>query len=224
MKKDYCILYAEDDEKIRNGYINFLNMEYERVHGASNGKEALELYEKHSPDIVILDINMPIMDGLQTAKKIRKKDAKTKIVMLTAYSDKSKLLEAIELNLSKYLIKPVSTFEFRDVLANIVANIEGTVDEVYDIDDSFSWNSSKKALYKDGKEIYLTKKEITLIDLFCSNPNTTYSNVDILNHVWSDEASSDFSTNKIRSLFSKLKSKLGENIFVSIYGLGYKLK
>lgn len=224
MKKNYCLVYAEDDEKIRNGYINFLNMEFEKVYGAKNGEEAYKLYKQHSPDIVILDINMPIMDGLQVAKKIREKDDKTKIVMLTAYSDKGKLLQAIELNLFKYLIKPVSTFEFRDVLFSIVDNIEGDVDDMYEIDEKFTWNKTRKTLYKDDNEVYLTRKEMELLDLFCSNPNTTYSNIDILNHIWEDDTSEDFSTNKIRSLFSKLKSKLGDNLFVSIYGLGYKIK
>ena len=224
MKKDYCIIYAEDDEKIRTGYLNFLDMEFTRVYGASNGKEAYELYQEVKPDIIILDINMPIMDGLQVAKKIRKEDEKVKILMLTAYSDKSKLLQAIELNLFKYLIKPVSTFEFKDVLNDMVKNIEKLEDEMLIIDNEFKWNKSKKILYRMDEEMYLTKKEILLIDLFCSNPNTTYSNEDILNLVWEDEINIDFNTNKVRSLFSKLKSKIGANLFTSIYGVGYRLK
>ncbi len=224
MKKDYCIVYAEDDEKIRTGYLNFLNMEFTKVYGASNGREALELYENMNPDIMILDINMPIMDGLQVAKQIRKRDDKVKLLMLTAYSDKNKLLQAIELNLFKYLIKPVSTFEFRDVLSDIVKDIEKSEDDFHIIDNSFKWNKNKKILYRDDQEVYLTKKELLLIDLFCSNPSTTYSNEDILNLVWEDEINVDYSTNKVRSLFSKLKSKIDANLFTSIYGVGYRLK
>lgn len=224
MKKDYCIVYAEDDEKIRSGYLNFLDMEFAKVYGASNGKEALELYHDVKPDIMILDINMPIMDGLQVAKHIRKEDDKVKLLMLTAYSDKNKLLQAIELNLYKYLIKPVSTFEFRDVLFEIVKDIEKNVDDYLTIDKEFKWNKNKKILYRNEEEMYLTKKEMLLLDLFCSNPNTTYSNEDILNLVWEDEINVEYSTNKVRSLFSKLKTKIGANLFTSIYGVGYRLK
>lgn len=224
MKKNYCVVYAEDDNKIRTGYLNFLDMEFTKVYGASNGKEALELYSEVNPDIMILDINMPIMDGLQVAKKIRKDDDKVKLIMLTGYSDKAKLLQAIELKLFKYLIKPVSTFEFKDVLNDVVKDMQKDDDDYHIIDKHFKWNKNKKILYKDDQEIYLTKKEILLIDLFCSSPNTTYSNEDILNLVWEDEIDVDYSTNKVRSLFSKLKSKIDANLFTSIYGVGYRLK
>lgn len=224
MKKDYSLVYAEDDELIREGYLKFLNHHFTKVYGAKNGQEALELYEHCSPDIMILDINMPLLDGLKVAKKIRQKDAKIKILMLTAYSDKGKLLEAIELNLCKYLIKPVSTFEFREALEKVVKQIKDIDDDTYVLNEKFVWNRTKKAIYKNGEEIYLTKKEMLLLELFFSNPSKIQSNIDILNHVWDEDISEEFSTSKLRSLFSKLRNKLGESIFQSIYAVGYKLK
>ncbi len=225
MKKDYSLVYAEDDELIREGYLKFLNHHFTKVYGARNGQEALDLYEHCSPDIMILDINMPLIDGLKVAKKIRQKDDKTKILILTAYSDKGKLLEAVELNLCKYLIKPVSTFELRETLEGVVKKIKNnSEDDIYILNEKFAWNRTKKAIYKNNKEIYLTKKEMLLLELFFSNPNKIHSNIDILNYVWDEDISEEFSTSKLRSLFSKLRNKLGENIFISIYAVGYKLK
>ena len=222
----FSILYAEDDDKIREKYVKFLKIYFKDVYEAVNGQEALELYEKNNPDIIILDINMPIIDGLQVAKTIRKKDKQVQILMLTAYSEKEKLLAAIELSLIKYLIKPIQTFELEEIISNCIDTLESNIDkeDLLFLDGGFIWNRAQKSLYKDNEMIKVTQKELLLLKLFCSNPNQTFSNIDIMNYVWEYDIQSDFNTNKLRIVFSKLKTKLSFNLFNSIYNVGYKIK
>ena len=225
-KSKFSILYAEDDDKIREKYVKFLKMYFKNVYKAIDGQEALDLYEKYNPDVIILDINMPIIDGLQVAKTIRKKDKQVQILMLTAYSEKEKLLLAIELSLIKYLIKPIQTFELEEIIVNCIDTLEADInkEDLVVLDGEFIWNKAQNSLYKNNEMIKLTQKELLLLKLFCSNPNQTFSNIDIMNYVWEDDIQSDFNTNKLRVLFSKLKTKLAFNLFDSIYNVGYKIK
>ena len=221
----YSILYAEDDVKIREKYAKFLSLYFCDVYEASNGKEALALYKSKKPDVIILDINMPIISGLEVAKSIRKTDTQTQIIILSAYSDREKLLVATELFLTRYLIKPIQSFEFEEILQKSIAKLQSQEDleNLLYLDDNFVWSKKDETLSLEGKAIKLTQKELLLLKLFCSNPKLTFSNMEILNYVWHDESQSDFNTNKLRVVFSKLKTKLGCNLFSSIYNVGYKI-
>ena len=97
------LLYAEDEEITRINYAKYLSRFFDKVYEASDGKEALEIYKAKKPDILLLDIDMPHIDGLEVARRIREKDKKCRIIMLTAIKDVDKLIFATELNLTKYL-------------------------------------------------------------------------------------------------------------------------
>lgn len=224
-QSNFSILYAEDDAVIREKYAKFLSFYFRSVHEVSNGKEALELYKDVKPDVVILDINMPIINGLDVAKKIREQDDKTQLIILSAYSDREKLLVATELFLTKYLIKPIQSFEFEAVLVKCIEKLQSDVERenLLHLENGFVWSRENETLSKEEENIKLTQKELLLLKLFCTNPNLTFSNMEILNYVWHDETQTDFNTNKLRIVFSKLKTKLGCNLFSSIYNVGYKI-
>lgn len=221
----FSILYAEDDDKIRKMYAKFLRLYFRDVYEAINGEEALYLYDKNRPNIIILDINMPIISGLEVAKIIREKDQETQLIILSAYSDREKLLVATELMLSKYLIKPIQTFELETIIVKCIQNLKATQDKesLLYLENDFVWNKNEDSLFKNSELIKLTQKELLLLKLFCSKPNLTFSNIDILNYVWEHDIQSDFNTNKLRIVFSKLKTKLSYNLFSSIYNVGYKI-
>lgn len=225
-QSQFSILYAEDDNKIREKYVKFLKNYFKSVYEASNGQEALEIYKDKRPEIVILDVNMPIVDGLQVAKKIRETDRDTQLIILSAYSDREKLLVATELLLTKYLIKPVKSFELEEILLRCIEYLQtfAKKEELVLLDGGYSWNKNENILCKDSRLIKLTQKEMLLLKLFCSNENHIFSNMDIMNYVWDDDRNSDFNTNKLRVVFSKLKTKLSFNLFHSIYNVGYKIK
>ncbi len=112
----YKILFVEDDQVIRENYVAYLKMMFSEVYEAKDGEEAYALYKIKKPDLMIVDINLPKLTGLELLKKIRENDHTTKAIMLTAHTDKSFLLEAIQLKLTQYLVKPVSSKDLNEAL------------------------------------------------------------------------------------------------------------
>ena len=144
----HTILYAEDEEQTRLNYTNYLNRFFKEVYSVSNGEEALKQYEKNRPDILLLDINMPKINGLEVAKSIRQKDKKTRIIILTAHLEQDKLLFAAELNLTKYLPKPISRSELKNALNDAVSQLQ-ELNEDLDLiilEEGYVWNKKSKKL------------------------------------------------------------------------------
>ncbi len=226
IQSNFSILYVEDDATLRSIYVELLQLHFKHVYEASDGKEAIEKYSLHQPSVVILDINIPKINGLKVAKIIRDKNPDVILIMLTAYSDTQKLLEAMELKLTKYLIKPIKTFELENILNQTISILkEKEKDEnILPLECNYYWDKKKKQLcITNNHQIKLTKKEYLLVELFCTNKHKIFSNEDILDYIW-DECEENYNPNKLRIIFSKLKAKLSCNLFDSIYNVGYKLK
>ena len=107
MKKNITILYVEDEDEIRQNTTRPLHRLCSELFIASNGKEGLELYKKHKPDIVISDIKMPNMDGIDMCKAIKDIDSEQHIIFTTAHSDSNYFMEAIEMQVDGYILKPI---------------------------------------------------------------------------------------------------------------------
>ena len=121
--KKYTILYVEDDEGVRTINSRFLQRMFNELYLAVDGEEAYELYNKYSPDIILTDINMPRLNGIDLSKRIRENDSSVKIIISTAFSDKKYLLDAIELNLEKYIIKPLNSRNLLPALTKSVNSL-----------------------------------------------------------------------------------------------------
>ena len=225
MQNNFSLLYAEDDQQTREGYLLYFSKFFQNVFPAKNGKEAWEIYKQESPHVVILDINMPEMSGLDVAHMIREIDDNCKIIMLTAYSDAEKLLSAIKLNLTEYLIKPARKLEFEKLLIDTINDLNENTSNTIKLKYGYIWDINSKILYKRNKEVNLTKKEKSLFILLSSNVNSSFSNEEIMNFLYDFSPSDEsFDTSKYRTLLYRLKSKLGHDVIESIYGIGYKLK
>jgi len=225
MQSSFSLLYAEDDQCIREGYLLYFSKFFKTVHPAKDGKEAWELFKQMRPSVVILDINMPGLSGLDVAHMIREIDENCKIIMLTAYSDLEKLLAAIKLNLTEYVIKPAKKLEFEKVLLNTITELNEKTSNIVKLKYGYIWDINTQKLYKRNKEINLTKKEIRLFNLLSSNITVSFSNEEIMNYLYDFSPSDEsFDTSKYRTLLYRLKTKLGHDIIESIYGIGYKLK
>jgi len=105
--KEVSLLYVEDDEHVREGMLKFLSRRFDKVYGASNGKEGLEMFKQNSPDIVIADIQMPLMNGLDMARQIKEASPDTPVIITTAYSEVPYLMESIEIGVDRYIPKPI---------------------------------------------------------------------------------------------------------------------
>ncbi len=225
MQSNFSLLYAEDDNNVRDGYLLYFSKYFNKVHGAQNGKEAWNIYKQERPNVIILDINMPELSGLEVAHMIREIDNECKIIMLTAYSDLEKLLEAMKLNLTEYLIKPAKKVDLEKIMITTIDDLNAKTKNIIKLKYGYSWDINTNKLYKRNKEINLTKKEISLFNLLSSNLSTSFSNEEIMNYLYDfSPIEESFDTSKYRTLLYRLKSKLGHDIIESIYGIGYKLK
>ena len=121
--KEMTILYVEDEDDVREGYSRTLLRICKHLYTASNGEEGLALFIKHRPDIVVSDIRMPKMNGIEMAKEIKKRDAKSNIIFTSAHNESSYLLDAIELQVEGYLLKPVQKHKMIELIKKLAKNI-----------------------------------------------------------------------------------------------------
>ena len=222
---NHTILYAEDETQTRLNYTKILQRDFKEVYSCKDGKEAYEEYLKYKPNILLLDINMPKINGLDLAKKIRQKDKTTRIIILTAHLEQDKLLYAAELNLTKYLPKPISRSEFKKALNLAITQYDelNKKENIIELKDNFIWDKKSKKLSQNQKDIKLTKYEILLLDILTSQQNRTFTIEEIYYHLSSDDLSSQINTTKVKDVIKRIRKKLPKESIVNIYGVGYKL-
>jgi len=216
---DFTILYIEDDEGVRVVGLRILKRMFKDVFEASDGQEGYNLYLKEKPDIILTDIKMPKMDGIELAKKIREKDEKVKIIISTAFSDEKYLLDAVELKLERYLVKPLTKRNLIPALQKAIFNIKK--EKKLFFDDNFYYNFSNELFYQNDNEIDMTKKELYFLRLLINNRNIIVTYNMIEQEVWEDEY---MSMNSLRTTIGFLRKKLPKNIIKNISNMGYKLK
>lgn len=218
--KNIKILYVEDEDNIRENAVFYLKRLFDIVFEAKDAFEALEIIEQKNPHIIITDINMPKLNGLELIKNIRKKDSKIAIIVLSAYTKTDYLLEAIELGLEKYLVKPIRHETIYPVLINCVKKIKGFDLNLNHFFDNYLFNSLNKQLFKNGIEIKLTHKEIDFLTLLCQKKNQIVPYEIIQSVVWNDDFMSE---DAIRSVARNLRKKLPENCLENVSKIGYKI-
>jgi len=217
---DITILIAEDEIKLLHSMAEYLQIFFTHVHTAEDGSQAYEKYRNIQPDILIADIHMPHMDGLSLIQKIRETDRETKIIITTAHSDKEKLLQAIELNLVKYLIKPVQSDQLKTLLFSLVDEIHARSSTV-SLKEGYLWNQHNGRLFSPEGEVTLSYKEKKALALLIEKRGSSVSSFDIYNHLYEDQPERDYSAYAVTSLIKRLRQKLPAGMIKSIYGVGY---
>ncbi len=220
---DISILIAEDEKKLLTSMVEYLQLFFKDVYAAEDGVSAYEIYQQKRPDIIVADIHMPRLDGLSMIEKIRKKDKTTKIIITTAHSDKEKLLQAIELHLVKYMVKPVQSDRLKELLFSLVKELHSKKDHI-PLKEGYYWDAQTKKLFQNGQEIDLKPKEQKVLSLLFSKMDQTVSSIDIYNHLYEDQPERDFSSHAVTSLMKRIRQKLPKEMIKSSYGIGYILK
>ena len=222
--KNHSILYVEDEPEIQKNIREYLESYFGTVHIASDGREALTLYEEHHPDALLLDINLPFLSGLELAQQIRKKDQTVKIVMLTAHTEKEKLLTATELKLTKYLIKPIAPKLFKETMELLASELRLNPSRFINLASNCIWNKTQEVLRIDDVPVALTEKEHRLLKLLLEKKGTDVSNEDIMLAVWENAFENEISVDSVKNQISHLRKKLPNVSIDTIYGKGYILK
>lgn len=122
-KLDITVLFVEDEDLLRAIYERILDKFISRLYVASNGKEGLEMYHQHKPDLIITDIMMPVMDGLEMVEKIRKNDNNIRLVILSAYGEAEYFMDAIKIGVNSFLLKPVETEKLQSLVEDLAKGI-----------------------------------------------------------------------------------------------------
>jgi len=218
--KTLTILYAEDEEGIRKNITDSLKYYMKDVYEASNGQEAYDIYKEKKPDIILSDIHMPIMDGIEFVKKLRTEDREVPVVMITAHTDKRYLLEAVELHMEKYIVKPIELEELFEVLEKCVEVLEINNITILKVDSNYSYDYDRKELFYKDEIIVLNKKEMNFLELLISNQNRVVTYEELQEYVWCDDFMTD---SALRSLVRNLRKKLPTDIIFNLSGIGYRL-
>lgn len=218
--KNYTILYVEDDEGVRLINSRFLNRMFNELYIACDGEEAYTLYKKYKPDIILSDIKMPKLDGISLSKRIRKEDKNTKIIISSAFSDKQYLLDAIELNLEKYIIKPLTSRNLLPALEKAIEALEKEKDVIIQLSEDFYFKVSSSLFYIKEGVLPLNKKELLFLKLLVLNKNRVVSYEEIEQQVWENEY---MSINSLRTTIGFLRKKIPFNCIKNISNMGYTL-
>jgi len=213
------LLYVEDDEIIRQNAVEYLSNYCKEVFQAKDGEEALLIYKAKKPDVIISDIEMPRLNGLEMAKQIRKKDKTTPIIIATAFTDKNYLLDAVELQLIKYITKPISSKKLKEALGLVLEHLH--IDSILPIGKNILYDKLNKTLMRDKEFIKLNNKELQLLDLLAKNHTRMVSYEEIENTIWYDNV---MSKDALRALVRTLRIKLQGEYIENISGFGYKFK
>ena len=217
--KDISILYIDDEDNIRNGAVEYLSYYCSQVYEAKNGLEGYEVYKAKRPNIIITDINMPKMNGLEMIQKIREEDEETKIIVATAYLEPEYLLLAVELGLIKYLVKPITEDKLMPVLKKCSSSSE-KVSSVFKIDKTHSFDMLNQTLFYDKKLIDLTKKELDFLTLLIENFERAVKYDEFNQRIWEGMMSED----AMRSVVRELRAKISKHSVKNISKIGYQIQ
>lgn len=221
MKKYYKILYVEDNQELVENFTPLLSNLADEVLIANDGLDGYEKFKAFKPDIVISDIVMPKLDGIEMATKIRLLNGRTQIIVTSSHYDDKKLFKAVGLNMVEYLIKPVSFDQLEKAV--LKAKNRLTHDNQHIVlseEHNAYWDTLTSSLFHNEKKITLTKLEKALMILFMKNPNVEIETEDIFNFVW-DGTGESFNSARVRTLMKRLRQKIPVDIIKNLYGGRY---
>lgn len=218
--KQLKVLFVEDEEIIRKKTVSSLKYIVDEVQEASNGIEALEKLKLFTPDLIITDIEMPDMNGIELIKEIRKDNAEICIIVLTAHTNEKYLIELIDMHIEKYIVKPINLEKLISALEHCHKLFTSSKSFFKQLPEEYEYDWNQKILLHKDKLISLTKKEILFLELLFKNINNITAYDELQNVVWQDSIMTD---NALRSLVRNLRKKLPKDFIVNLSGIGYKV-
>ena len=223
----YKILVVDDDTNICELLRLYLEKEGFETVVANDGEQAVEYANKYTPDLILLDIMLPKLDGWQVCRQIRK-TLETPIIMLTAKGETFDKILGLELGADDYITKP---FDTKEVIARVKAVLRRTYDSeknnMQEVKyDKLRINLTNYELVVDGKSIDTPPKELELIYHLASNPNRVYTRDQLLDEVWGFDYYGDSRTVDVhvKRLREKLENISPEWLLKTVWGVGYKFE
>ena len=219
-------LIVEDDKQIRAFIQSSLEMQKYKVFCAVTGQEALNMFAARTPDVIILDLGLPDLDGLEIIRRIREY-SQVPIIVVSARDQDTEKIEALDAGADDYLTKPFSIHELHARLRVILRRHETQA-----VDSTASYrsgdlviNTDSHLVYLKGKEIHFTPIEFNILALLIKNPGRVVTHTKILQTVWGSYLESDAQT--LRVFMANIRRKLGEDpasprYIITEVGIGYR--
>ena len=219
------ILVVDDERAVREALERALRLEGYEVEPASDGQEALFAVARHGVDAIVLDVLMPVMDGLETARKLRRQGNSTPILMLTARHEVSDRVAGLQAGADDYLVKPFALAELTARLQALLRR-RGTPIEGPLVVEDLVVDTRRHVVTRGGRELGLTRREFDLIEAFARHPGQVLSREQLLGQVWG--YTFDVETNVVDVFVGYLRRKLeaeGEpRILHTVRGVGWVLR
>ena len=220
------ILVVEDDRNISDLIRMYMEKEGFEVRSVYDGGKAVEEFEKQAPDLVLLDIMLPVMDGWAVCRNIRE-TSKVPIIMLTAKGEVNDRITGLEMGADDYIVKP---FEMKELMARINAVLRRS--EIPDdtkkklVFDKLIINLDSYELIVDGKKVDTPPKELELLYHLASTPNRVYTRNQLLDEVWGFDYFGDSRTVDvhIKRLREKVENVSDQWALKTVWGVGYKFE
>ena len=224
-KKDIKILLVDDEQDILEIVGYNLSQEGYKIVTASNGKEAIAVAKKERPQLIIMDVMMPEMDGMEACENIRKipELSNVLITFLTARSEDYSQVAGFDAGADDYIAKPIKP---KLLVSKVKALLRRLKDDTPSSENlnvgSIEINREEYKIVMDGREIVLPRKEFELFYLLASKPGKVFKREEILDKVWGNEVIVGGRTIDVH--IRKLREKIGEDLFKTIKGVGYKFE
>ncbi|MCY6355651.1 response regulator transcription factor [Clostridium sp. ZS2-4] len=225
------VLVVEDEKHIRSFIVVNLNINNFDVIEASSGEEALEKCKKGKPDIAVLDIMLPGIDGYEVCEKLREQFPDICIIMLTAKGQDMDKIVGLDLGADDYMVKPFNPMELVSRIRAILRRIKRP-QRSSSVSDSISLENLKldkysQKIYKNGKELELTHREFALIKVFMENEDKAFTREELLDLAWGKDFYGEYKTVDVH--VRKLREKLEEDpsnpqLIQTVWGYGYRFK
>ncbi len=215
------ILLAEDEDKLRESFKKVLLLYVNEVYTACDGEEALELYYKHKPDILITDLKMPKLNGLDLIKTIRKENEEIPIIVTSAYTDQNFLLESIKLSLVEYAVKPIREINLSQLLESCANILLKNFHPVIQFTNESFYDFENKTFSFEGNNILLTQKEVEFLEILLAHRGNLVTKTSIEDKLYIYE---DAPPSALKNLVFKLRKKLKVDIIKTVSKLGYMIE
>jgi two-component system alkaline phosphatase synthesis response regulator PhoP len=224
-KKDIKILLVDDEQDILEIVGYNLAQEGYQIVTAVNGKEAVQKAKKELPHLIIMDVMMPEMDGMEACEHIRKIPELSNVIVtfLTARSEDYSQVAGFEAGADDYIAKPIKPKVLVSKVKALLRRLkeEDTKSDVLTV-GNIEVNREEYKIIQDGKEIVLPRKEFELFYLLASKPGKVFKREEILDKVWGNEVVVGGRTIDVH--IRKLREKIGDDLFKTIKGVGYKIE
>jgi DNA-binding response OmpR family regulator len=214
------ILVVEDEHKIANSIKRGFEQETWATDVAYDGEEGYDMASSEDYDVIVLDLMLPKMDGMEICKKLRAQNVHTPILMLTARGELADKVGGLNSGADDYLVKP---FAFEELLARVkaLARRPKLTNNEELRTNNLTLNTNTFEVKMNGKSIELSRKEFALLEYLMRNTGRVVSKENIIAHVWDYE--SDILPNTVEVFIGYLRDKIGKDLIKTVRGFGYKI-